>query len=210
MAVALRRQLGQFRHEPAIFIEQLLGLVTFHPAFELLDMIGMRGVHQERHLMRSEGALDFQAIHFFRSRPTLGRPEDNHGPARTSRIVFAPCIALDFANVFDGLVQGGGHELVHRLRVIAFDKTRLPAAASEKLLQFLMLDARQDGRVADLVAIEVQDRQHGSVGDGVEKLVGLPRGGQGPRFRFTVTDHAGDDQIGIVERGAEGMAERVT
>ena len=30
--VALRRQLGQFRHESAIFIEQLLRLVALHPA----------------------------------------------------------------------------------------------------------------------------------------------------------------------------------
>ncbi len=70
--VALRRQLGQFRHETAIFIEQLLGLVAFHPAFKLFDMIGMIGIHQERHLVRSEGALDLQAIHDFRSGPALG------------------------------------------------------------------------------------------------------------------------------------------
>ncbi len=37
-----------------------------------------------------------------------------------------------------------------------------------------MFDAGQDGWIADLVAIKVQDRQHGSVGNRVEKLVGLP------------------------------------
>ena len=31
----------------------------------------------------------------------------------------------------------------------------------------------------------------------------------GARFRFAVADDAGDDQIGIVERGSEGMAERI-
>ena len=71
-AVALRRQFGQFRHEPATFIEQLLGLVAFHPAFELLDMLGMLGIHQQRHLVRSERALDLEAIDDFRSRPALG------------------------------------------------------------------------------------------------------------------------------------------
>ena len=118
-------------------------------------------------------------------------------------------VLLDLPDVLDGLFQGGGHELMHRFRVVAFHKVGRPAAASEELLQFLMLDAGQDGRVADLVAIQVQDRQHGSVGDRVEKLVGLPCGRQGARFRFTVADDAGDDQIGIVERGPEGMAERV-
>ena len=98
---------------------------------------------------------------------------------------------------------------MHLFRVITFHKIGRPAAASHKLLQFLMFDAGQDGRVADLITIEMQDRQHGSVGDRVEKLVGLPCGRQGARFRFTVADDAGDDQIGIVERGPEGMAERV-
>ena len=40
--------------------------------------------------------------------------------------------------------------------------------------QLFMLDAGQNGWIADLVAIEVQDRQHGSIGNRVEKLVGLP------------------------------------
>jgi hypothetical protein len=60
--VALRRQIGQFRYQAAIIIEQLLGLVAFHPAFKLLDVIGMLWIHQERHLMRSERTLDLEAI----------------------------------------------------------------------------------------------------------------------------------------------------
>ena len=70
--VALRRQFGQFRHEPAILIEQFFRLVALHPAFKLLDMIGMLGIHQERHLVRPERALDLQAVDDFRSRPALG------------------------------------------------------------------------------------------------------------------------------------------
>src|SRR5271170_4126730 len=72
-----------------------------------------------------------------------------------------------------------------------------------------MLDASQDRRAADLVAIEVQDRQHGSVADWVEQLVGLPRGCQWTCLRLTVAYDAGHDQAGIVERGAEGMTQRV-
>ena len=72
-----------------------------------------------------------------------------------------------------------------------------------------MFYASQHGRIADLVAIEVQDRQHSSIGLWIEKLVGLPRGRQGRRFRLTVADDAGDDQIGIVEGRTEGMAERI-
>ena len=173
-AVALRRQLGQFRHEPAILVEQFLGLVALHPAFEQLDMIGMVGIDQQRHLVRSEGALDLQAVDDFRSGPALGRLEDDHRPARPGGVVVAPRILLDLPDVLDGLVHGGGHEFMHLFRLIAFHKVRRPAAAAQELLQFLMLDAGQDGRIADLVAVEVQDRQHGSVGDRIEKLVGLP------------------------------------
>ena len=72
-----------------------------------------------------------------------------------------------------------------------------------------MLDAGEDGRVADLVAIEMQDRQYGSVGNRVEQLVGLPSGRQWPGFRFAVADDAGDDQLGIVERRPEGVAQRI-
>jgi len=60
-----------------------------------------------------------------------------------------------------------------------------------------MLDAGQDRGVANLVAIEVKDRQNGPVGDRVEELVRLPCGSQGASFRFTVADDAGDNQIGL-------------
>src|SRR5271156_3616418 len=73
-----------------------------------------------------------------------------------------------------------------------------------------MLDAGQQSRIADLVTIEMEDRQHRSIGLWIEKLVGLPGGSQGRCFRFTITNHAGHHEIWIVERCAEGMAERVT
>ena len=99
--------------------------------------------------------------------------------------------------------------LMHHLRLVALDEVRRPAVAAEQLLQFLMLDAGQDGRVADLVAVEVQDRQHRAVGDRIEKLVGMPGRGQRSGFRLAVADDAGDDQIGIVEHRPERMAERI-
>jgi hypothetical protein len=120
-----------------------------------------------------------------------------------------PRVLLDLPDVLDGLLQRGGHQLMHLFRLVAFDEIGRPAAAAQELLQFLVLDAGEDGRVADLVAVEVQDRQHGAVGDRVEQLVGLPRGRQRPGFRFAVADDAGDDQIGVVERRPEGVAERI-
>ena len=98
---------------------------------------------------------------------------------------------------------------MHRVRIITLHEVGRPATALEKLLQFLVLDARQNGRVADFVAILVQDRQHGLIGRRAEKLVGLPCSGLWSGFRFAVADNAGDDQIGIVERRPEGTAERI-
>jgi len=90
---------------------------------------------------------------------------------------------------------------------ITFHKVRCPAATSQELLQFFVLDAGEDRRVADLEAIEMQDWQHRSIADWVEELVGLPRRGQRSSFSLSIADDAGDGEIGIVEDSPEGMAE---
>src|ERR1035441_10903909 len=73
-----------------------------------------------------------------------------------------------------------------------------------------MLDTSQDGRIGNLVAVEMQDRQHRAIGGRVEKLVGMPRRGQWSGFRLPIADDAGHDEIGIVEHCPERMAERIT
>jgi hypothetical protein len=60
---------------------------------------------------------------------------------------------------------------MHPLRRIAFDKIGRPAAAFEKLLQLFRLNAGEERRVTDLVAVEVQNRQNRAVGFGVEQFV---------------------------------------
>jgi hypothetical protein len=61
----------------------------------------------------------------------------------------------------------------------------------------------------DLVLVEVQDRQHGTVVGGVEEADPLPRALQRGGLRLAVADDAGDEQVGVVERGTEGVDERV-
>ena len=60
--VALWGQFGQFGVEPAIFIEQLFGLVALHPAFEKGDVIRMLGIDQKRHLSRDFPSTRGKAI----------------------------------------------------------------------------------------------------------------------------------------------------
>ncbi len=62
---------GQFGDESPLFIKQFLRFVALHPALQQLDVIGMLGIHEKRHLVRSERALDFQTVDEFRPRPAL-------------------------------------------------------------------------------------------------------------------------------------------
>ena len=59
---------------------------------------------------------------------------------------------------------------MHLFGIITFDEMRIPAAAAEELLELFTLHAGKDGRVGDLVAVEVQDRQHGAVALRVKSL----------------------------------------
>ena len=100
--------------------------------------------------MRAKRALDRQAIDDFRARPALGRPKDDHRPTRPDGVVPGRAVLLDLPYIADGLVQGRGHEPMHRFRIITFHEVGRPAAALEKLLQFLMLDP---GRTVGLLIL---------------------------------------------------------
>ena len=92
---------------------------------------------------------------------------------------------------------------------LAFHEIGRVAVADEQRFQLLVADARQDRRVGDLVAVEVQDRQHRAVAHGVDELVGMPRGRERAGLRLAVADDAGDDEIGVVERHAVGVRQAV-
>jgi hypothetical protein len=81
--------------------------------------------------------------------------------------------------------------------------------AAHEGVQLLVADAGEDGRVGDLVAVEMEDGQHGPVAGGVEELVALPAGRQRPRLRLAVADDAGHDQVRVVECGPVGVRKRV-
>jgi len=123
---------------------------------------------------------------------------------------FISRVHLNSPNVFNGFFQNHGHEFVHFIRLAAFDKIRRPTAATEKLFQFIRLNARQDSRVGNLVAVEMQNWQHRAVGDRIKKFVGLPSRRQRTSFSFAVADDAGDNQIGIVEGRTESVRKRIT
>ena len=207
--LAFGRQLRQFRQQSAGRVKERLRPIALHPAFQLRDMIRMRRIHQQRHLMRTKCAFDLQAINHFRPGPALRRSEHDHRPARPDKAAVLPCVVLDIPDFQNDLLQCRCHGLMHRVRIIALNKMRGPAAAFIELFQLVMLDAGQQRRIADLVAIQMQDRQHRTIRDRAEKFVRLPGGRQRAGFGFAVADHAGDDQIRIVEGSTEGMAQRI-
>ena len=94
---------------------------------------------------------------------------------------------------------------MHQRRIVALDEMRIVAVAAQQLGQFLAADAGQHGRIGDLEPVEMKDRKHRAVARGIEKLVGVPTGGERAGFRFSVANDASDDQIRIVEGGAIGM-----
>ena len=118
-------------------------------------------------------------------------------------------VLLDFLDLLDSCVERGGHGLVHQRGLMPLDEIRRPTVAAEQLLQFLAGDAGKNGGIGNLVAIEMQDRQHRAIGGGIEKLVGMPCRGQRSGFRLAIADYASDDKIGIIEHRPERMAERI-
>src|SRR5580693_7672736 len=105
------------------------------------------------------------------------------------------------------LIGADAGHLMHQLGLVTLDEVGRPPVAAEQLFQFLAGDAGEESRVGNLVAVEMQNRQHRAVGYWIEELVRMPCGGQRPRLRLTVPDDAGDDEIGIVEHRSERMAE---
>ena len=59
-------------------------------------------------------------------------------------------------DLFDGCFDGRRHQTMHHFRLVALHEQRIPAATAKELLQFLVLDASEDCRVADLEAIQMQ------------------------------------------------------
>src|SRR5262245_13309063 len=56
----------------------------------------------------------------------------------------------------------------------------------------------------------MKNRQHSPVARGVQKLVGMPAGGQRSRLALAVANHAAGDQVGIVKDRAVSVDERIS
>ena len=173
-------------------------------------MFGIGARRGERNLVGAKRPFDLVAVYNLGTGPALRRRQDDHRPRGTRRPATRARGGLDVADGLQHGVERPRHLHVQQRRIVPFDEVRLPSAASQQLRELAAWNPREHGWVRDLVAVQVQDRQHRAVGRRIEKLVRVPRGGQRAGFGFTVADHAGRDQIGIVEDRAEGVAQRVS
>src|SRR5699024_936466 len=120
---------------------------------------------------------------------------------------------LDLGDLVQHLVQQGGEAGVDGDRVLIVEPGGehpwvVPVAAHQ-VQQLALGDAAEHGGVGDLVPVQVQDRQHHTVGGGVDELGGVPAGGQRPGPRLPVAHHGEHQQVRVVEGGAVGVGEGV-
>ena len=200
---------GDQLNRRAVLVEQLLRLVGTEPLLQFGQMLFHVGAHGDGHLMGPPAPLQNVTVHFLGAGPALGCPQDDHGPAGAAGVAAGTGIFLDPLDLTDGPVHRGGHLLMHLGRLAALHEARLPAAAPEEALHFLMAHAGEDGGVGDLEAVQVQDGQHRAVGNGVHELVAVPGGSQRAGLGLAVAHHAGGDQAGVVRHGAEGVGQRI-
>src|SRR4029077_12232971 len=191
-------------------IEEIVRPITQHPLLQELEMRGIRTDVRYRHLMRPPGTLEPMAVDLLGRGPALRRAQNYHRPARPARHSASARLFLERADFEDATFERSRHPLMHSRRSIALDHVRLVAVANEKALELLGRYAGKNRRIGNLVTVEMQNRQHGSVADRIEEFVRMPRRRQRASLRLAVPHHCGHDQIGIVERSPEGMRQAVS
>ena len=162
-----------------------------------------------RHLVRAPVALFPLAVDLLGTGPAFWRTHDDHRPGGALGETVAPCVLLNAADVVDDGFERLRHQLMHCRGIVAFDEMRKVAVAAHEMVELVVRNAREHGRIGDLVAVEVQDWQHGAVARGIEELVGMPARGERPRLGLPVTDDAGDDQVRIIESRAMRVRKRI-
>ena len=91
----------------------------------------------------------------------------------------------------------------------ARDENRTVAVALEQRNELVLGDPRQQRRVRDLVAVQVQNRKHRTVGLRIQEPVAVPAGRERARLGLPVADHARNEQVRVVEGSAVRVGERI-
>ena len=98
---------------------------------------------------------------------------------------------------------------VHGRGIVALDKVDVVTVGFESPWHVLIAVAAHHGRPGDLVAVQVEDRQHCAVADRIEELDAFPGPFERPGLRLAIPDDGDGDQIRVIEGRAEGVREDV-
>ncbi len=172
-------------------------------------MLGVLTRARQRYLVCAPRALDLDSVDLRGPGPAFWRAQDDCRPARALARAVLARLALEPADVCVGLVHRRRQRLMNTRGLVAADEDRAMPVAAQQVGELVVADAGEHGRIGDLPAVQMQDRQHRSVGRRIEELVRVPAGRKRARLCLAVADHAGDEQIRVVESGAIGVAERV-
>ena len=172
-------------------------------------MFAIRAHICERHLVSAEGPFDRDSIDFFRTCPTLRRAQDDHRPHGHAGSFSFPRILLNRLNFVHNRVERVRHLLMDSFGLVAFNEKGLVPIPGVKLYQIIVRHAARYSRVGDFVAIEMKDRQYGSITGRIQELVRMPASGERSRLGFAIADYAADQQIWIVEGRTIRMRNRI-
>jgi hypothetical protein len=106
--------------------------------------------------------------------------------------------------------QGRSHCLVHALHITSLNKVWGPAIPEEELLELLVTDSCEDGRIVDLVSVEVEYWEDGTISDRIEEFGAVPTSSKRTRLSLSISNHCQRDQIGVIKDRSEGVRNRVT
>src|SRR5207248_229968 len=99
------------------------------------------------------------------------------------------------------------HSPVHRNRIVAFDEMRLKSESAKQVRDPGVRHSRQNGGIADLISVQMKDRQNRAVRCGIQKPAGLPARREWSGFGLAIADYGGGDQLRIVEYRAECVSQ---
>lgn len=180
-------------------VEELLRAVAAQPVLQDLPVAIVFPCRTEGNLVGAPGPFHVLPVHFGRAGPSFGGTQHNHRPAGPFRLSAFVGTVLDLPNVIKTGVQCSGEILVHLFRIVTLNVVGSMPVAAQQVVQLVMVNPCQDGGTSDLVAIEVQDRQNGSVACGIHELIGVPAGCQRAGFRLPVAHHGRNNKVGVVE-----------
>ena len=153
--------------------------------------------------MGSKRAFNRQTIYFAGSCPSFRGPKNNRRPARAGLGPVRARFALNAPNPSVALIQSSREFLMNEGWVCAFHEERIVTSGLQQRFHFVIAGAAECRRPGNLVSIQMQDRQDSAIARGVQIFYPFPRSGERTCFRFAITNHSGNNELGIIESSSE-------